>query len=372
MRRCPALSQLTLLLTTALLAPHPTLANPHPAASLQAGFDFNELFARYVCTGQACGYSSQLCCTAGSTCYTDSNTQAQCGATVGAQAGGYWQVYTTTYTTANLATITSVVSSYVATVVAATATATAVCNYALNEQSCGGICCASGQYCYAINSCLAAANSGSSGYYSTYTTPITTTAGATAGAPILPITSSTVVITTTASPTTTVPFQTPIATGANITLTTSEQSTSTGLSGGAIAGIVIGVLVGLFLLALLCFYCCIKGLLDGVLALFGLGKRRRRRTTEVEEEYVRRSHHSGSANNNRRTWYGASRPARVTRYEEKDSGGRNLLGLGAGLAALWAVLGLKRQRARRREESKYGGAVSEYSYSSEYYTSASK
>lgn len=159
----------------------------------------------------------------------------------------------------------------------------------------------------------------------------------------------------------------PVATGANVTVTGMEDGGGGGLSGGAIAGIVIGVLAGLALLALLCFCCCIKGLLDGCLACFGLGSRKKRRRTEIDE-YERYSHHSGGGGG--RTWYGAARPpARVDRRDErKSSNGKNLLGLGAGLAALWAVLGLKRQRDNRKNNEKY----SEYSYSSDYYTSASE
>jgi hypothetical protein len=140
-----------------------------------------------------------------------------------------------------------------------------------------------------------------------------------------------------------------------------------GLSGGAIAGIVIGVLLAVGLLGLLCFCCCVKGLLDGCLACFGLGKRKRR-TVEIDERYSRHSHrHSDGAGGGGRTWYGAARPAtRVSRRDDHSSKGKNLLGVGAGLAALWAILGLKRKRDNRHDEK------SEYSYSSDYYTSASK
>ncbi|EMD01003.1 hypothetical protein BAUCODRAFT_100666 [Baudoinia panamericana UAMH 10762] len=366
------------LITTILLAPSPLVhANPRPAKELLAGFSFDELFARYDCGGQLCGYSSQLCCSAGSTCYTDVNNQAQCsagGATtaVGAGVGGYWQVYTTVYVETDLVTTTRTMSSFVGqtTIVAATTTA-AACNYALNQFACGNVCCGSNQYCYAANTCSLAANGGSSGYYSTYTTPPSTAPGTTgtAIAPLRGTSSSLVLVTTTASPTTTVPFVAPVATGANVTLTSSEQSGGGGLSGGAIAGIVIGVLAGLFLLGLLCFYCCVKGLVDGCLALFGYGgNRRRRRTTEVEE-YERRSHRESGGQ--RRTWYGVARPARVSRYEERDrrneSGGLGWVGILGGLGALWALLGMKRQRdeKRRRQNEKY----SESYYSSDYYTS---
>ena len=145
-----------------------------------------------------------------------------------------------------------------------------------------------------------------------------------------------------------------------------EEHAHTGLSGGAIAGIVIGVLVGLLILGLICFYCCIKGLLDGCMALFGIG-RGKRKVTETDE-YTRRTHYSSGGE--KRTWYGAAKPGRSsTRVKKDESNLGPLLGVGAGLAGLWAILGLKRRREdRRKNDEKY----SEYSYASDYYTSASK
>ncbi|CAK4028560.1 cell wall integrity and stress response component 1-like [Lecanosticta acicola] len=353
------------LVAALLLAPCPTLAAPNHPPSEQGGLSFNQLFARDCSGGTTCGYYGQLCCAAGSACYTDAQSRAQCtpnGATATeAASGGYYSYYTTTIVQTDLVTTTQVMSTYIGG--AAVATATASCNTASNETPCGSICCASGQYCYSSGTCKPAAGGGSSGYVSG-----TSGSGATAVAPVRPTTSGTVVIMQTITPTTTVPFMTPVATGSNVTLTSSQADNGGGLSGGAIAGIVIGVLAGLLLLALLCFYCCIKGLLDGCLACFGLGGRRRRRT-EVEE-YERHSHHtSRHGGGGGRTWYGASRPAtRVDRTDRRESrGGSNLLGIGAGLAALWAILGLKRKRDNRRDE-KFN---SEYSYSSDYYTSAS-
>ncbi|KAF2172931.1 hypothetical protein M409DRAFT_49438 [Zasmidium cellare ATCC 36951] len=343
------------LITTILLSPKPTLAYPN-------GFSLNELFGR-ACT--PCGYYNQLCCSAGEACYTDANSIASCTANGGSQAtaasGGYWQYYTTTYVQTDLETITSTMSSYLSGAGATAAATAGTCTWALNEQACGSTCCKSGEYCFDPNTsdCRPAAGGGSSGYYSSYTS-----AGNTAGAPIRPTSSGQTVITATVSPTTTVPFSTPVATGANVTVTGEQSSGGGGLSGGAIAGIVIGVLAGILLLALICFYCCLRGLLDGCLACFGLGKRKRR--VEVEE-YERRSHHA-SGGGGGRTWYGAAKPAtRVDRERRENHTGRNLLGIGAGLAALWAILGLKRRRENRRDE-KY----SEYSYSSDYYTSASE
>ena len=372
------------IVTAILLAPIPlTTANPAPVPSIQAGFSYHELFARWDCGGTYCGYSSQLCCTGGAQCYTDALSQAQCGAVAAATTtavaadGGYWTMITTIYTETDLQTITSVVSSYVgaaATSVYITASPTAL-SCPADQQSCGSLCCASDQYCYTAGQCLAAANGASSAPPAATTAPLMTTYystmtsnGVTALAPIIATISSNTVLTVSETPTTTVPFIAPVATGANVTLTSSESNSGGGLSGGAIAGIVIGVLLGLALLGLICFYCCLKGLLDGVLALFGLGGRKKRRVTEVEE-YERRSSHRHGSGGGGRTWYGASRPARVDRYDERKSNtGKELLGLGAGLGALWAFLGMKRKREdRRRFEEK-----SDVSYSSDYYTSASE
>jgi hypothetical protein len=347
------------LFAALLLTPEWTFASPGPHQNELAGFSFNELFARWDCGGTSCGADSQYCCTAGQACVTNAQNIALCTASSESPAtavagGGAWQYYTTTYVETDLVTRTSVWSSYIGG--GATPAPTAPnCNYALNESPCGPICCASDQYCYVSGQCNPVAG-GSSEFYSTHT----------AGAPIRPTSSGELTVTRTAGPTTTMPFMTPVATGANITVTGSQQDNNGGgLSGGAIAGIVIGVLAGLLLLAALCFFCCLKGLLDGCLACFGLGGRKKKRT-EIEE-YERHSHHSHGGGG--RTWYGAAPPPPPgeTPPEHKSSG-KNLLGVGAGLAALWAVLGLKRKRDGRRNDEKY----SEYSYSSDYYTSASK
>ncbi|KAK3113162.1 hypothetical protein LTR53_009818 [Teratosphaeriaceae sp. CCFEE 6253] len=368
------------LITSFLLAsPSLVQAKPRPAASNLAGFHFNDLFARYDCAGTYCGFSSQLCCTAGSTCYTDAADQAQCGAgaatAAGATpAGGYWSIYTSVYTEVDTVLTTQVMSTYIQTYAAA-ATPTGSCNYALSETPCGDVCCPSNQYCYVAGQCSAAVGAGSSGYYSSYATP-TPTAGVIVGsggsgsAAIRGTSSSLVYVTSTQAPTTTEPFMAPVQTGANITLT-SQQAQNSGLTGGAIAGIVIGVLIGLFLLGLLCFYCCLRGLWNGFAALFGGGKRKRRRTVEVEE-YERRSHHAsgGGGGGGGRTWYGAARPARSSRYEERDrreKKGNGLLGVVGGLGALWAVLGLKRKRENKRRHDE----KSDNSFSSDYYTNTS-
>ena len=363
------------LLTTILLTPQLSRANPRPAASVQNGFTYNELFARYDCGGELCGWDNQLCCQAGSACYTNAANQAACAASASgyvsaapaasSAGGGYWVYITTTTVITNLQTVTTVLSSYVpaAPSVSAVASASARCNYALNESPCGSICCANNQYCVTPGQC-GAANAGQttttgSGGYST----VPAGSSQAPGAPIRPTSSGVVVVTTSQTPTTTVPFSPPVATGANVTMT-EDHTGGGGLSGGAIAGIVIGVLVGLLILGLICFYCCLKGLLDGCLALFGFGKKRRR--TEVDE-YERRTHHSSHGGG--RTWYGARKPSRVDRREKRESHtGRDLLGVGAGLAGLWAILGMK----RRNNKKKHDERRSEYSYSSDYYTSASE
>ena len=197
-----------------------------------------------------CGWSGQLCCASDEACYTDASAQAQCSKTAAtvtsapASSSGYWQYYTTVYTQTDLVTVTSIYSSsWYATSTgwaAATSTASASCDYTQNESACGDICCASDQYCYASGQCKAAAGAGSSGYYSTYYSSTQSYSAA-----LRPTSSTVVVVTATNSPTTTVPFVAPVATGANITLTSAASSNSGGLSGGAIAGIVSGVLFGL-------------------------------------------------------------------------------------------------------------------------------
>jgi hypothetical protein len=363
------------LVTVILLAPH-IAAKPQPHPSEQAGFKFNELFARYDCAGTTCGWSGQLCCSAGTGCFTNAANEAVCTPSTGSSPitsnGGYWEYYTSTFVETDLVTRTTVMSSYVG-AAAATATA-AACNYALNEKQCNEKCCDSSQYCTNPNTpgelgqCAAAAGGGSSGYYSTYPT---TSNGATAGAPIRPTTSAGKTLTKTSGPTTTIPFVTPVATGANITLTENQMSGGGGLSGGAIAGIVIGVLAALVILFFIIACCCAKALLDICCGCFGFGKKKRSRRTEVEE-YERHSHHTSrhGGGGGGRTWYGAAAkpPTRVDRRDSHHSKGKELLGVGAGLAALWAVLGLKRKHDNRKNDEKY----SEYSYSSDYYTSASE
>jgi len=361
MRPLKAPSALLYTVALILTASQPTNAKPYPrvldtdATELQ-----NSTLARRC--ANPCGWEGRLCCAADQVCYTDAKDQAQCGAAsvVTAAAGGYWQYWTTTYVETGLVTKTAVVSSYVNGVAATTssycpptvtaAAAPAQCNYALNEVPCGSICCASGQYCYAANQCAAAGAGSSENYINSYTTPYS--------APLRPTTGTLVVITATISPTTTVPYQTPVATGANVTLTGTQAQTSGGLSGGAIAGIVIGVLLGILLLLLLCAYFCFRG----AIGLFGGGKKNNRRRTETE--YVEEYHHHGSGGGGSgggRRWYG-DRPSRPP-PPKKSNGFGGVTAVAAGLAGLAAALGIKRKLDNRRQgKSEYTGSSVSYDY----------
>jgi len=303
-----------------------------------------------------CGYYGQLCCEASQVCYTDSNDEAQCGSgtVTTTVAAGSWEYYTTTYVQTDLKTVTATFSSFVP-------AATPSCSYSLGETPCGNMCCLSGQYCQAAGICVAVGG-GSSQYYSNLYT-VTTIITNTAGVPLRPTSNTLVTVTSIGVPTTTLPFVTPIGTGGSIINPTS--SSSSGLSGGAIAGIVIGVIAGIILLLLICACCCFKGLIDGVLAIFGLGPRRRTRTEE--EVYVERHEHRSGRGG--RTWFG-TRPSRTEVVEEKKSGGIGRLGwLAAGLGGLALMLGLKRRSNRRDDKSSsgYGSSYySDYTVSSKY------
>lgn len=390
--RSNSYTQPLLRLAVVALTLSPTLANPLiPQESGIGGLTFNSLFGRGNCENP-CGWSGQLCCTGGESCYTDSSNQAQCASTTAAaaqsQTTGYWKYWTSswveTQTETDIITKYSTGSSWcgdasttavvggggVATSVwvapstaAASPTASIVCDWNKGESSCGSICCASDQYCQVSGQCAAAAGASTSKVSSGSSTGISPA--------ILPTSSTLVIVTATSSPTTTVPFLAPVATGANITLTGAESSNSHGLSAGAIAGIVIGVIAGLVLLSLLCLFCCARTIW---VALFGGRKKRRTERTEVIESHHHRSYsgaggaaYAGSRPDNRR-WYGSEAPRR----EKERSKFTEMLGIGAGLAALAGVLGLKRRNDRRRDEkSDYSSAYTDATYS-DYYTSESK
>jgi hypothetical protein len=385
-------TQPLLRLAVVALTLSPTYANPlFPKELGIGGLNLNSLFGRGNCENP-CGWSGQLCCTGGESCYTDSSNQAQCAVTTAVantQTTGYWKYWTSswveTQTETDIITKFSTGSSWcgdasttavvggggVATSVwvapstaAASPTASVSCNWDHGESSCGSICCASDQYCLTSGQCAAAAGAGTSK---------ATSGGSTGISPaILPTSSTLVIVTATSSPTTTVPFLAPVATGANITLTGAASDNAHGLSGGTIAGIVIGVIAALVLLSLLCLFCCARTIW---IALFG-GSRKNRRTerTEVIESHHHRSYsgaggaaYAGSRPDDRR-WYGSEAP----RKEKSRSKFTEMLGIGAGLAALAGVLGMKRKNDRRRDEkSEYSSAYTDATYS-DYYTSESE
>lgn len=356
------------LLSIVLCSTHTANAKPYPREDLILEAD-NNTFERRGCA-TPCGWSGQLCCGAGQSCFTDSAGQAQCGTSGGGGTNqqnnnGQWQLYTTTYVETDFVTRTSIYSSLIgapATVVAPTlneapAVTSVPCSTELNEIPCGGICCAQGQYCQWQGQCGAVAG-GNGDFSSAYLSSVMNTGSAF----IRPTSNAVETVTSTGSATTTVPFQTPTAASGGSTSGMQSTTSNNGLSGGAIAGIVIGVLFGIALLLLLCACFCFKGLADGVLALLGLGPRRRKTETTYVEE--RHSTHGGG---NRR-WFGAG-PARVDR-PKRDSGGLGgFAAVAAGLTALAIALGLKRRRDRRDKNS-YGSGSSYSSY--DYGTSASK
>jgi hypothetical protein len=177
--------------------------------------------------------------------------------------------------------------------------------------------------------------------------------------------------TTTGSKTSTVPYQPPAGTANGISYGSTSHS---GLSGGAIAGIVIGVIAGILLLLLICFCCCLKGAADTLLGLIGLGHKRRR----TEETYIEHdTHHSGGRPSGGVLggMFGGNRPS-GSAYSGRPPPKKSGIGLGgilAGLAALAAILGIKRKLDHRDEKSSTASYTdSGYMYSDSSYFSESK
>ncbi|KAJ4368395.1 hypothetical protein N0V83_006752 [Neocucurbitaria cava] len=355
---------LSLVALTCLLAPC-ALAKPYPVhiEELRELHNASQIIEKRSCDngGTPCGWYGTLCCASNQQCYTDSNNQAQCGAagqvtaTAAATGAGTWQYSTTTWVeTVGLTTYTSVYSTFVP----STATATSCSD---SQSPCNSICCDSGFYCGTGGQCVIIGGGSSGGILPT----------GTASAPLRPTSSGIVVVTYTGSPTATVPFQTPIPTGANGTLVATGAASGGGLSGGAIAGIVIGVILGILLLLLLCLFCCARALFDTIAAIFGFGKKNRKHTHE--ETYIEEHHHSGggaaAAGGGR--WYGQGRPSRPSRpaNSEKKSGVGKGLGMAAALGGLALALGLKRKHDRKDDKST---TVSGSSYYYSDYTSSSK
>jgi hypothetical protein len=304
-----------------------------------------------------CGYYGQLCCESGETCYTDSNNQAQCGpAPVPTNADGSWQYLTTTYVMTDEVTITTTLSWQVTPTPEPCNTCNS-CEYSLGETPCGSMCCKSGQYCQQDDMCVAVGGD-SSGNYGTLFTVTTIN---TVTAPARPTSDLIYTITQTGGEviTTTQAYITPTGTGGAILTGPQAENSGGGLSGGAIAGIVIGVIAGIIILLLICICCCAKGLIDGILGIFGLGPRRKRR--EETEVYERHSHHHHGSRTGGRTWFG-TRPRRGSRDEKKSGGGwGTFAGVSAALGGLALLLGMKRKRDRRDEKSSSGYGSSYYS-----------
>ncbi|ERF76109.1 hypothetical protein EPUS_01442 [Endocarpon pusillum Z07020] len=318
-----------------------------------------------------CGFYGQVCCGPNEVCITDANNQAQCGpagaqvtvAATTAAGQGNWQYYTTTYVQTDLRTITSTFSTFfpISTQnLIVTSTAASQCRYSLGESPCGSICCASGQYCMAdINQC-AAAGGGSSAYFSSFYTVTQV-----ASVPVRPTSNTVLTVTSTGVATATVPYSTPVGTDGSTIIGAQPTTQGQRLSGGAIAGIVIGVIAGIIILFLICVCCCARGAIDGIMGIFGGGRKRRTETTYIEE---RRSHRGSRPAG--RTWFGA-RPARVDRTEKRKKTGGGLGGLAtvtAGLGALALLLGLKRRRDQRNDAK----SSSSYSYYDESFTGTSE
>ncbi|KAL8800038.1 MAG: hypothetical protein Q9200_007370, partial [Gallowayella weberi] len=284
-----------------------------------------------------CGSESQYCCTASQTCVTSGWPPiAQCVAgssppsqpqQLQAGGNGQYQLITTTWTETDLILRTSTYSVPLAVATPTTQQQTFAtplsCDMSRGEVACGSLCCAMGQYCQVPGQCAASAGGAGGDVSSFYYSSVT------AGAPLRPTSNTIQTVTATGSATTTVPFQSAAPTQGGATAGMSATTTNNGLSGGAIAGIVIGVLLGIALLLIICAACCFKGLLDSILAFFGLGPRRRRR-----EE--------------------------TTPQVRKDSGLGGLGAVAGGLTALAVLLGLKRRRDRREKDSY--GTRSSYSY----------
>ncbi|KAI4270329.1 MAG: hypothetical protein LQ337_006745 [Flavoplaca oasis] len=318
-----------------------------------------------------CGSESQFCCTASETCVTSGWPPiAQCVAGTGSSqavgvaqehqqdaGNGQYQLVTTTWTETDLILRTSTYSTHLASPTQQATFATPMsCDQSNGESPCGTICCAMGQYCQMPGQCAASGGvvgDVSSFYYSSVT----------ATDFVRPTSNTVETVTSTGAATTTVPFEPAGPTQDGATAGVAASTTNNGLTAGQIAGIVVGVLLGILLLLVICALCCFRGLYDGFLAIFGLGKKRRRQETTYIEE--RHSHHTGGASRPpRRTWWGADRPARP----KKDSGLGGAGAVAAGLGTLAVILGLKRRRDRRDKDSY--GTRSSYSYGS--YTGTSE
>ncbi|KAF2709122.1 ubiquitin-activating enzyme E1, partial [Pleomassaria siparia CBS 279.74] len=332
------------------------LAKPYPVAIPDPNELHNstQLEKRDCGSGaNTCGYYGQLCCYNGETCGANSANEAICLPASGATATVGSYVYaTSTYVETDRVTRTSTYSYWVGPTAAAQPTA--ACSGSASP--CGSICCYSGYYCSTANTCMALGGGSSGGIIGT----------STPSAPLRPTSSTLIILTATGSATATVPFESPISTGA-AGIPVETNNGSTGLSSGAIAGIVIGVLLGLLLLFLLCLFCCFRALFDTIMACFGGGRRKHTH----EETYIEEHHHSSGAASGAggRRWYGQG-PARPPRSKKSSGGAGNALGIGALLGGAALALGLKRKHDRKHDEKSTTVSGSSAYYSDDYTSSS--
>jgi hypothetical protein len=314
---------------------------------------------------QYCGYDNQYCCSSGSTCYTSAGI-AGCSA----NAGGGVEWYTTTWTETE--TFTSTYSSYYP---AATASAGAACTppAGSGQIACGSICCASWQYCAYENQCSANVGGGATG--GTATATAVTTVITTNGQTITTQYSAPYRVTSGASATTTT--GTGVISSATTTSNGTVVATSTGgnLSPGAIAGIVIGTLAGVVILLAICACFVVRGLWHTLLGILGLRKKPKRTETIIEEERYSRRGSVHSRRDRHDSWYASGaggRPSIVAASRKEKTGGGNSgwLGLGAAAGTLMLLLGLRRDKNRRKASAASKPPRSDYSstYYSDSYT----
>lgn len=310
--------QSALWLLLAACAPD-VAAVPYPRDDLRAA-GYGYLLPRQC--DQVCGYNGMYCCERGTQC-TTSNGIAGCSAAAG---GGYaW--YTTIWTVTQ--TFTSTYNSFIPAATAPAGSEKCVPPEGSGQIACGNICCAKWQYCAHDGQCMA--NIPAPQPLPTASNIMTTAGPAVTTAFSAPyrVTSGTFTATAT-------------GTGAFATSTDGagaggEESGGGGLSGGAIAGIVVGTIAGVALLLLICACCIARGLWHGLLAVLGIGKKK----GDGSSGHSHRDNHS--------SWFGGGggRPSSASGRKEKSSKGGGLLGIGAALATLALLLGLRRDKKKK-------------------------
>jgi outer membrane receptor protein involved in Fe transport len=96
----------------------------------------------------------------------------------------------------------------------------------------------------------------------------------------------------------------------------------------------------------------VRGLWHGLLALLGIGSKKKKTESVIEEEERYHHHRRGSSHAHRDThgsWY-SGRPASAAARKEKgkSSSGAGLLGMGAALGTLALLLGLRRDKDKKK------------------------